>query len=620
MRLAIVAFLACGSLAVTGLACASAAGTSVDRLLDGNRAAVGSMAAGSETLHYRYAGQGLAGTVELVFDPGNGRYVERLDMPPVREANGFDGATPWQTDLSGASTPQQGGDRPALAVNRAYRLAQRWWSPDRGGARIQSVGRDAEGDHLRVVPVGGKPFDAWFDPVSHLLVHVREGRGFQTIDERYGDYARQSGAMLPRTTVIEDGSGRAGAQTLTLQDATSAVAQSAAFFAMPVARPDDWGIAGASLVTLPMRLLNNHVVVDVRVNGKGPFPFLLDTGGHSILTPSTATALGLTRTGAAVASGAGTQTQISGYTRVQSLSLGAASMQDQTVLILDFSPRAVEGYTLGGMVGSELLQRFVARIDYGANTLTLIDPAHFDPRDAGIAVPFRFYDHMPFVEGQFAGIPARFNIDTGSRSGVSMTLPFVQARRLRQRFPHGILAVDGWGVGGPGRSEVVRAPSLEIGGIAVPDIVASLTTQPRGSFSDANYDGNIGSGFLKRFVVTFDYGHRIMYLKPRVQPSDDIGTFDRAGMWINLGEEGYDVMDVAAGGAANKAGLAVGDVILSLDGKSPRTLSLADARRMLRSSPAGTTVAVEVRRAGRTRSLPLVLRDQIPAHGVILPD
>jgi hypothetical protein len=298
--------------------------------------------------------------------------------------------------------------------------------------------------------------------------------------------------------------------------------------------------------------------------------------------------------------------------------MGAATMSDQTVLILDMSPTAVEGFQPGGMVGFEMLQRFVVRVDYGTNLLTLIDPVRFDPRDAGTGIPFHFYDHMPQLPGQIAGMPARFNIDTGSRSEVTLTYPYVEANHLRERLPQSIIATDGWGVGGPSRSQVARVASLEMGGITVPDVIAGLNTQTKGVFSDPNFDGNVGSGFLKRFVVTFDYGHQAMYLKPLTQPGTDVGTFDRAGMWINLGSDGYTVMDVAPGGPAATAGLAVGDVIIRLDGRGPHELSLADARKLLRATPVGTKVKVSFRRGASTHQAELVLRDLVPSHAPAL--
>ncbi|MEP7185914.1 MAG: aspartyl protease family protein, partial [Rhodanobacter sp.] len=366
-------------------------------------------------------------------------------------------------------------------------------------------------------------------------------------------------------------------------------------------------------VTLPFRLLNNHIFIDVMVDGKGPFPFFVDTGGHDILTPSPASALGLKPEGATISGGAGEKTQLSGYTKVHTLRMGAATMSDQTVLILDMSPIAVEGFQPGGMIGFEMLQRFVVRIDYGASTLTLIDPARFDPQVAGTPVPFKFYEHMPQVTGHFAGIPARFNIDTGSRAGVTLATPYVRAHRLRERAQQSVIATDGWGVGGPSRSQVMRASSLEMGGITVPDVVAGLNLQHKGVYSDANFDGNVGSGFLKRFVVTFDYGHQVMYLKSLAHSGADTGSFDRSGMWINLGSDGYDVMDVASDSPAAEAGLTVADVITHFDGRGTDELSLADARKLLRVTPAGTQMTLTVRRGVTTRKVKLVLRDLIPA-------
>jgi hypothetical protein len=430
---------------------------------------------------------------------------------------------------------------------------------------------------------------------------------------RYRGYERRDGVMLPRTTVIDDGSGEAGLQTLTLREVAHGPARAASAYAMPTAKPRDWRIDAADGRTvLPMRLYNNHVFVDVVVDGKGPFPFLVDTGGHDILTPPTAAALALGTAGAATSGGAGENLVASGYTRVASLRMGAAELRDQVVTVLEFSPKAVEGFQVGGMLGSEVFQRFVVRIDYGAGTLELVDPARFDPRGAGTALPFAFYDHMPQVEGTFAGIPARFDIDTGSRAEVTMARPFVEEHGLRERFAHGVATVDGWGVGGPVRSHVVRAPSLAMGGVSTSDVVASLATQDKGVFADAGFDGNIGSAWLKRFVVTFDYPDRTMYLAPLADPGDDVGTFDRSGMWLNLGEGGFEVAETAEGGAAAQAGLKPGDVVTAIDGKPAAGMPLPDARRLLRTTPAGTRVKVAYRRGGAEREAGLVLRDQIP--------
>jgi hypothetical protein len=215
------------------------------------------------------------------------------------------------------------------------------------------------------------------------------------------------------------------------------------------------------------------------------------------------------------------------------------------------------------------------------------------------------------VRGSLADLPARFDIDTGSRSEVDITGPYVAAHELRTRFSKGVSAVTGWGMGGPSRSYVVRLPSLTLGGVSVSSPVAGLSEDKGGSISDPNYEGNIGGGLLKRFVVTFDYAHQMMYLRPVVPPPSDAGRFDRSGMWINSGPEGYVVTDIAAHGPADEAGIQVGDIITRLDGTASRFDGLSDARILLRSQPAGTRIELEVKRGTQTRKMALVLEDQI---------
>ena len=112
-------------------------------------------------------------------------------------------------------------------------------------------------------------------------------------------------------------------------------------------------------------------------------------------------------------------------------------------------------------------------------------------------------------------------------------------------------------------------------------------------------------------MVTFDYAHQIMYLKPLRPRPADVGTFDRSGLWINAETGGYEVTDVSAAGAAAAAGLAVGDHIVSVDGKASGGFTLSDLRMRLRDEAAGTVVTLQVRHGSQTRSVRISLRDQI---------
>ena len=315
--------------------------------------------------------------------------------------------------------------------------------------------------------------------------------------------------------------------------------------------------------------------------------------------------------------GSGEARPSSGYVRVGRLDLGGLSFRDQTMLKLDFSPKPVEGFQVGGMLGFEMFRRFVSIIDYQKNELTLIDPARFTAADrarAGVAVPFVFYDHMPQVTGRLGTLPARHNIDTGSRSEVTLARPFVERTKLREAYPEGVKAVDGWGVGGPSRSYVVRATSLSLGAVTIETPVAGLATQGKGVFTDENFDGNIGSGLLKRFVVTFDYDRQLMYLRRIAPPPVDAGTFDRCGCWLNLANDGFEIKDIAAGGPAEAAGLKVGDVVTAIDGAPAGSVSLSDARAAMRVAATDRPIRIDYRREGVAAVVMLTPRDQIPAR------
>lgn len=599
------------TLAIATTVCAI--GAPPERLLAANRAATMGSANAPRTIESRYAysAEGMIGEATSLIDTETGKFVVAMKAGLSASARGYDGRQAWMRDWSGFHAPQAGGDKPALAVNEAYRTANLWWRADRGGAKIEALGCDG----VRTTPKGGKAFDAWFDPATSLLARVREPQSFgSVIETTFRDYTRHAGRMLAGRMAVVTNDDPGSQETFALTSVTDR-SRRAADFAMPATQPADWSLPATGEVALPFRLLNNHVFVDVTIDGKGPFPFLVDTGGHNILTPSTVKALGRVRQGAGQSSGSGAATVESGYVKVARIDAGGALVRDQTVLVLDFSPPAVEGIEVGGMLGSEFLERFVVRFDYGASTLTLIDPKHFSARDratAGSAVPFTLYGHMPQVTGWFDDLPARFNIDTGSRSDVTMTSPFVARAELTRRYPDGITITDGWGVGGPAKSRVIRAGSLALGSVVVPKPIAGLSTATRGAFADTNYDGNVGSGLLKRFVATFDYGQSLLYLKPVAEPDADTGRFDRIGMWLNRGKAGHEVMDVAPSSPAGAAGLRVGDTILAIDGARVAERALSDVRRMLKLLPVARPVEIGYLRGGVRRSTTVHPHNLIP--------
>ena len=593
---------------------ATAATMSATDLLAANKAASGGAAWDGKAVlksQYDYAGQGMTGKVTSLADLAHGYWADNVAIGPATQANGFDGAHAWQKDSSGSVTNQDGGDQRPLAVNEGYRRANMWWRGDFGGAGVAVNGEKSDGgaeyEVLTVTPKDGKGFDAWFDEKTHLLARVVEKQGPQTITTIYSDYRAVDGVELAYKGVISVGDAKYD-QTVAMTDAAFLPAQDPSAFAAPKVVMADYAIAGGSETTFPFHLYNNHIYADVSVNGKGPYQFIFDTGGVNLLTPPLVSELGLKSEGQMQGNGAGDGHMDVGLTKVSSLQLGNATVKDQVFAVMALnSMSVVEGVGMPGMVGFETFRRFVTRVDYGKGTITLINPAAFDPKDAGTPVRFTFNGNTIEAPATYDGVAGMFTIDTGSRASVTMNGPFVAKNNLN---PSGksIISVTGWGVGGPSRSIPIRGDTLAIGGISVHGPVVELATDKGGAFADASIAGNIGAGVLKRFIVTLDYEHTTMYLKPTAAPMTDLDTYDRAGMWFNEGGDGYKVVDVTKGAPADQAGFKADDEITAVDGKPARSIPLYELRRELRNRPAGTVVTFVVKGKGAVK---VTLRDLI---------
>ena len=596
------------------------AAPSAGQILDAYKTATGGSAWDNKitmSAEFNLAAYGLTGMGHAITDLKNGRSESDYKMGPAGGANGFDGTTPWQKDMSGTVTLQQGGDAQVLAVNDAYRVSGQWWRPDRGGAQIVVDADKTEGgttyNVLTITPKGGKPFDAWFDAKTHLLIKTFEKQSSQMVITTMSDYRAVEGVMVPYKVVVDQSVGEKYLQTVTLTKAGFLGPQPDATYAPPKVEITDFSIAGgAPQAEIPFQLINNHIYGQAKVNGKGPYTFVFDTGGRNVVTPPLAKELGLKVEGTLPGTGAGEGVMEGGFAHVAQLEVGNAVVKNQLFIVLPLdSLGAIEGHPMPAMVGYETFRRFVTRIDYGAKTVTLIDPKHFDPKDAGTPVKFTFNDSNPEVMGTFEGLPAKYDIDTGARSELTLTKPFAEKNGLRASHPKGVDAVDGWGVGGPTTGYVTRGKSMTIGPVEIGSVVASLSTQNKGAFSGSDYQGNIGGGILKRFVVTFDYDHQMMYLKPLPGPVADTGTFDRSGMWINVGDGGFKIVDVTKGGPAEAAGLKAGDTVTAVDGKPAADIHLYDLRQRLRNEKPGTVVNLTVKDGSTVKNVEVTLRDQI---------
>ena len=563
---------------------------------------------------------GMNGAFHATVDSRNGRSVDDYKVGSVESAEGFDGAHNWERDPGGEVALLDAPAAMRRARNDAWVNAHGYWYPKAMPAKWGEVGSKVlEGRRYDVVvatPQGGDPITLWFDADSFLLARVQEPQGAAVSTTVYDDYRLVGGVRLPFHATVDttDAAGRTDPRDhseVRFEKVALNVAIADANFEMPKMTPTARIDNPAGTTTIPFDLINNHIYANGTINGK-PARFLVDTGGTNLLTPAAAKKFGLAGEGKLAASGVGDERVDLSLAHAGEVRVGDAVLAKPVFYIVDLGdlPK-VEGVPADGLVGYEMFRRFGVEIDYAHHRLVMSDPLRFVPPAGAHAIPFQLDDRIPIVTGTLDGLPMRMSIDTGSRSSLTLHAPFARDNHLVDKYHAAPEAVMGWGVGGASRSRPARFGTLTIGDVRVDGIAGDMYLGTKGAFTSPDLTGNLGGGVLRRFDVAFDYAKKLMYLAPNADAGKP-DAFDRSGLWLLGDGDAFKVVDVAEGGAAQKAGMRNGDRVLAIGGEPVAAHPLADWRERLRTTAAGAHLPVRFLRDGKEQSADLVLADRIP--------
>jgi hypothetical protein len=378
--------------------------------------------------------------------------------------------------------------------------------------------------------------------------------------------------------------------------------------------------------TVPFSLVNNMIVINAEVNGK-KLSFLLDTGIKKtmIFNLKFADSLVLRNVERIQLSGLGEGNTINALKSKGNIFKikGVVNSEMDLFVITDdlFDLSAKMGLDIHGIIGGDLFNDFIVKINYSTERVTFYDPDTYRPKNCKgcETFPLDFYNNKPFINVDVENhlgkvIRVKLLIDSGGGDSLWLFQHSNPDIIVSDKYFDDFL---GRGLNGDIYGKKSRIKKLKIGGfefdnasVSYPDSTSIVKVH-----ANKERNGTLGAGILKRFLVIIDYGNQKITLKRNNKYFKDPFLYNKSGMEIMYGGEilvrekkailaqpsqnqTNDITDIfysyglmykpsflisfiRKGSPAHFAGLMEGDIILEVNGKSAYRLKMDEIIYML---------------------------------------
>ena len=173
-----------------------------------------------------------------------------------------------------------------------------------------------------------------------------------------------------------------------------------------------------------------------------------------------------------------------------------------------------------------------------------------------------------------------FRMDLGSGSGITLTSETYSKLNVSDK-PKAFHHTQAGGIGGASSNFLIRANRFIIAD-TLSNLVVECSENTEGALSTRDYAGLIGTQILSLYDIIFDPQHQAVYLK-RISKDDSytksstiqMNYYDRTDIC-----DGWVVNGLYKGGIAERAGIEIGDIILSINGRSVKDLPWEEQRKL----------------------------------------
>jgi hypothetical protein len=360
-----------------------------------------------------------------------------------------------------------------------------------------------------------------------------------------------------------------------------------------------------------IRVVNNAVLVPVRVNGRD-LSFLLDTGSEqSAIDASIASSLRLGQV-ADVEVMKNYRTQPAVADQTTEIEIGNLAFDRKVLTVLNLASVAHGlGNAVDGVIGNDILQEFTFTLNYSREELVVGRLAELG--DTGVPVKLRRSGDEFFVPIRLMSSSEELLLDTGTNS---TNLSWGTWQQLSRVWTPDA-TIDGVVRAGfpTPPAFLVCVPDLRLGEIEVRDQAVRVQRAVNtGAFSGAGFGGTLGSEFLRQFEVTFDLKNDRIFLKKNPRWKPDPYRYVTVGIQFAKNDQGtFTVMSVWKNSPADQAGIRLGDRIRATNGTSTASMTAEQVSAQLHGEE-GTAVNLILERGGDASAVTLHTRQMLCGH------
>ncbi|WP_367867849.1 aspartyl protease family protein [Pedobacter sp. WC2423] len=278
----------------------------------------------------------------------------------------------------------------------------------------------------------------------------------------------------------------------------------------------------AQIAQIPFETRGSHLLVKVQTNQSDSLNFIFDSGATNISIDSlTAERAGVSKENRETVSVGGSGgTQNYKMALHQNLKLGNIAINDVNMVLINFkSLSEAIGVKLDGIIGYEVLNKYITKLDFERKKISFYDQIKSVDTTGYTGIPFefnkdilipRFPVSVTLANGEtFTG---RVMFDTGNAFTLIVSTPFSKYHNFNSKLGETSMQL-GRGLNATTQDQLATINSMSFNGFNFGKMGIRLTINDQAEPKDG-YLGILGMEVIRRFDVILDYQQKKIYLKP----------------------------------------------------------------------------------------------------------